>query len=211
METQKTQPYNGHSIHQECLDSSTRSLQIVHQTITLGSETMEMLEKQGCQLEKIDASLSGMQNVLNTAERHLRGIKSIGGSIYNKIVPQWNNKVDQKMGTKHEMKPFIVSEKMDDHVHQGNIIPLMRIPACLGWDVQSHSQLGIYDTFSKTESKIDENLNEISKGMDILYRMAIEQNDELGRQNRMIDGIKTKVEISSQRISEMNREMKKLN
>jgi len=188
METQKTELYTGHTIHQECLDSSIRSLRMVQETISLGSETMEMLENQGNQLEKIDVSLSGIHNFLNTAERHLRSIKSISGSIYNKFVPQWDGNITKKIS--HTEKQNQIPEKMD-----GNIPP----------------QFGMGNSFSKTESKIDENLVEISKGVDILHRIAIEQNNELDRQNKIIDSIRSGVDTSNRRITMMNNEMKKLN
>ncbi len=62
-----------------------RSLAMAHQTNQVAADTMIELDKQGRQIEKMERDVEIIEDNNKQAERHIRGLKTIFGSIANKF------------------------------------------------------------------------------------------------------------------------------
>jgi hypothetical protein len=58
---------------------------MAHQTNQVAADTMIELDKQGRQIEKMERDVEIIEDNNRQAERHLRGLKTIFGSIANKF------------------------------------------------------------------------------------------------------------------------------
>eukprot|EP00005_Dracoamoeba_jomungandri_P001206 CAMPEP_0174250716 /NCGR_PEP_ID=MMETSP0439-20130205/801_1 /TAXON_ID=0 /ORGANISM="Stereomyxa ramosa, Strain Chinc5" /LENGTH=503 /DNA_ID=CAMNT_0015330857 /DNA_START=27 /DNA_END=1534 /DNA_ORIENTATION=+ len=65
--------------------TSENALRIAHDTLAMGIDTMDELEYQAEQIDRIESRVENIHYNLNRGERHLRGIESLGGHFINTI------------------------------------------------------------------------------------------------------------------------------
>ena len=70
-------------IEERTLDSSQRSLGLLHESEKVGVATAEELARQKDQLRGTEQRLDDINSTLKQSERHLQGIKSIFGGLRN--------------------------------------------------------------------------------------------------------------------------------
>ncbi|ODM91973.1 Synaptosomal-associated protein 29 [Orchesella cincta] len=70
-------------IETRTLESSFRSLSLLHESEQIGNATAEELTRQREQLQNTEHKLDQINSSLRTSQKHIQGIKSVFGSIRN--------------------------------------------------------------------------------------------------------------------------------
>jgi hypothetical protein len=69
----------------ESLESTHRSLRLLNETHDLGAHTAQELVRQGEKLERVEATMDGVDQTLTSTQKNLNQIKSIFGAWTNRF------------------------------------------------------------------------------------------------------------------------------
>ena len=81
----KVQLSEAERMNQETTASLFRSIRMAEQADAVGADTLVELDEQGRKIERVERQGEGIEDNLKQGRRHLRGLKSVFGSVANKF------------------------------------------------------------------------------------------------------------------------------
>ncbi|KAI7804195.1 synaptosomal-associated protein 23 [Triplophysa rosa] len=183
----------------ESIESTRRMLQMVGESQEKGKETMIMLDKQGKQLRNTEVNMDEIKENVKTAERNLNEMSKCCGWCLLKSIEN-DQRCIKVWGT----------EERDGGVVSSQVTAVRNIR---GVTVQSTASSGTYIkriTNDAQEKELEENLEQVGSIIGNLKNMAIDINNELDKQNKTIDRITDKVEITTDHVEAATKKAKHL-
>jgi len=192
---------------QDTLASQQRAMRVLAETEQIGADTAVELSRQGEVLTRAEQKVDNINENLNTAEHHIKTIKSWWGGFTNKFKKQPPQL--QRGGTEQvEQTPENTSESahkaVSNQINQSQISS----PNTTSQPKPASGQMHQYDLY---EGQIDSNLDQMSAGLGRLKNMGLNLNSELEVQDKQIGRLNKKMEKVDQRTSNVNSVLRGLN
>ncbi|XP_068894888.1 synaptosomal-associated protein 25 isoform X2 [Tenebrio molitor] len=180
----------------ESLESTRRMIALCEESTEAGTKTMEMLDHQGEQLDRIEDGMDQINTDMREAEKNLTGMeKCCGlcvlpcqkGSSFKEDEGTWKGNDDGKVVNNQPQR------MMDDRNGlgpQGGYIGRI--------------------TNDAREEEMEDNMGQVNTMIGNLRNMAIDMGSELENQNRQVDRINLKGESNETRIAVANQRANKL-
>jgi len=183
----------------ESLESTRRMIALCEDSRGAGVKTIEMLEHQGEQLNRVEGNLDGMNAEMKTAEQHLTSMEKWCGLC----VCPWNR------------TPRV--RDMDATWGKGEVgkqapVSIQPRPGTSSGPSGGGGQQGGYVTRITNcarEDEMDDNLGQVSNMLGDLKNMAQDMGEAIGSQNKQIDRITGKSEHVDDRIKGANKRIDK--
>lgn len=165
-------------ITDESLDSTRRMIQLCEDSQAAGTKTLDMLETQGEQLQRIEKGMDDMNNEMKQAEKHITGMEKWCGLC----VCPWNRNARVRdtdgtwkgtSATKGGSGPVKNQPGKNDSKPDGPYVNRI--------------------TNDAREDEMEENMQEVGSILGNLKNMAREMGDEIETQNKQVDRIAVKV------------------
>lgn len=194
-------------LNDESSASLKRSLAIAHQTNAVAADTMVELDKQGRQIENMERDMELIEDNNRQADRHLRGLKTIFGSIANKFSK------NKSFRDESQVQPRQTPETVRNQQVASRSAPTA---------ASSHGAAGApsYDGLSGNDPETqrmrqqvaeqDRDLDELSGALGQMMNIATDMNREITDQNRRLEGVSNKVDESNRHIEKNNRQVKRM-
>lgn len=182
----------GH-IENESLESTYRALRSINESHEIGVKTAEELVAQGEKLSNINDRLDEVDNTLNATQKNINSLKSVFGGLRNKFFSGSSNNTKSKSG----LTPSSSSNSMS------------------GGNLSGQASAGPRPQFvpitgSDREQEIGKNMDELSIGLGNLKQLAMGMNQELKRQEPIVDNLTIKTDRTHVKILEQEKQMKKV-
>jgi synaptosomal-associated protein 25 len=182
-------------VENESLESTRRALQTINETYDIGANTAAELVRQGEQLRSIDENLDEVeQNLKNTQ----RNIKKMNRGMFTGFFADLLSKNEDAKGKKSKLK----------NEEQSNLNKSINNSLKYSATYNKKADHSII-TGSEREKEMNDNLDEISKGLSRLTAMASEMSYEIDKQTPVIDRIAGKVDRTHFKINTQNSAMRK--
>lgn len=215
---------------QDTLASQQRAMRVLAETEQIGADTAVELSRQGEVLTRAETKVDNINENLNTAEHHIRTIKSWWGGFTNKYrkQPQTKQPVEKVEGTPENTEKF--KNKIVKFCFRSNFIILIFLILCCTSESahaavsQQISQIPSPKMTSQTkpasgqmhqydlyENQIDTNLDQMSAGLGRLKNMGLNLNTELETQDKQIGRLNKKMAKVDERTSNVNSVLRGLN
>ncbi|RWS08692.1 synaptosomal-associated protein 29-like protein [Dinothrombium tinctorium] len=225
------------AIEERTLESSKVSLGLLYDSEKVGLSTAEELIKQKEQLNGVEQKLDYVNQATRISQKHLNSMKSIFGGIRNyfskstdtspnsttapisslpaptsnpsslqQSIERMRNEMTESSAANHpalrnrstpDFSGFMDEEREDDRDGERKIN-------------NSSDQSAYAQRSLQIEKQLDENLDEMGKGIYRLKNLAMGLNSEIEEQNRMLGRITTKAERAEDTINYQTRQMKNL-
>lgn len=184
-------------ITDESLESTRRMINLCEESQSAGIKTLEMLEQQGEQLNRVEEGLDGMHTEMRQAEKHLTGMEKWCGLC----VCPWNRtaKVRDTDGT------------WKNPLSKDNSGVVNSQPG--GSAVPDAARGGPYIQRINNDAREDEmedNMQAVGSVLGNLKNMAADMGDEISRQNKQLDRIDRKAGDVDIQIGSANKRTEKL-
>lgn len=194
-------------VEQRTLESTKRSLGLLHNTEQVGQATAEELAKQREQLENTNKQLDLINATLRNSQKHINGLKSVFGGLKNYLSGQRNQQpqggpLAGAAGEAGGMNGTASSPNGSDNSYEAHPVARLR-----GDGPQQQQMAAPRDSFNE---QLDENLDLMAGSLSRLKGLAIDLNQDIESQNDLIDNIANKVEDTDVRIGRQNRDLNKL-
>jgi hypothetical protein len=184
----------------DSLKSAERSVAILHQTEDIGVETIEVLDKQGNQINRIVGGLDDIQEKQYEAKQRIRSINSIFGYFFNWIVPKTkkydDSKKINKIIEKNNKKENKIKYNKKSNIPNNNTTTASLIDYSM---VSKESK----DKIEKTDKLIDDMLH----GVENLKDIAIHQGTLLTQQNEILNIAKDNTDKANLKMRVMNNDI----
>lgn len=187
----------------ESLESTRRMIALCEDSRGAGAKTIEMLEHQGEQLNRVEGNLDGMNAEMKTAEQHLTSMEKWCGLC----VCPWNRTprvrdMDATWGK---------GEMMGGGNGSSNKGPVSSQPRPGTSSGAAGGQGGYVTRITNCarEDEMDDNLGQVSNILGDLKNMAQDMGEAIGTQNKQIDRMKDKSEHVDTRINSANKRIDK--
>jgi len=184
-------------ITDESLESTRRMITLCEESQASGIKTIEMLEHQGEQLNRVEQGLDGMNAEMKVAEKHLHGMEKWCGLCVcpwnraDKVKDaDWNNPLSSD-------NPKVVSSQPGNR--SGNAVP----------DAPHGSYIQRINNDAR-EDEMEENMQAVGGILGNLKNMAQDMGDEIGRQNKQLDTIGGKAAHVGVKVDNANTRTEKL-
>ena len=179
------------------LASTSRSLGLIEESHDIAIKTAEELQRQEEALNRTERNLDDMSRNMTTANRHIKSVKSVWGAIGNYFSKP-----------KEEPKPERRTANTEVPERSLNIDSDIRL------DYGKQDYLSEYGGRGRGtasfESRHDNHLSEISRGLSILKDDAMVLGQTIDRQDDIITRVQSKVENVDQEIAVADRKIKKI-
>jgi chromosome segregation ATPase len=198
-------------VNDESSASIKRSLAMVHQTNQVGADTMLELDKQGRQIEKMERDVETIEDNNKQAERHIRGLRTIFGSIANKF---------SKNKSYREETEVVPRETPQTVKNQAVASRSVSSPA--GTTTTTTKNQGVKSSqllqgndaeTERMRQQMDEqdaDLDELSGALHNMMGMATDMNREITDQNQRLEKVSAGVDKQNKTIEKNNRAVKKM-
>jgi len=187
-------------ITDESLESTRRMITLCEESQAAGIKTVEMLEHQGEQLDRVEAGLDGMNAEMKVAEKHLHGMEKWCGLCvcpWNRTAKvkdaDWNNPLASDTSR-------IVSSQPGNGNRSGNVVP---DNASRGPYIQRINN-------DAREDEMEDNMQAVGGILGNLKNMAQDMGDEISRQNKQADRIMDKTTKVGGQVDNANLRTEKL-
>jgi len=178
----------------ESLESTRRMVQMVEESQSAGTKTIEMLENQGEQLNRIESGLDNINADMKEAQKHLTGMEKWCGLC---VMP-WNRRKKIKD----------IDESKWESNSDGTVVK--RQP---GAGNQGSSSGGPYIqkiTNDAREDEMEDNMQAVGSVLGNLKSMAADMGGEIDRQNKQLDKIDVMASGADMKIGAANKRTEKL-
>jgi len=183
------------TVTDESLESTRRMINLCEESQAAGTKTIEMLEHQGEQLDRIEGGLDNINADMKEANKALHGMEKWCGMC----VCPWNRRkkvkdldeswVKNKDGVVVRAQPGGAREDMGD--------------ASGGPYIQRI-------TNDAREDEMEDNMQAVGNVLGNLKNMAADMGSEIDRQNKNLDRINVKTNITDGKIGAANKRTEKL-
>jgi len=183
------------AVTDESLESTRRMVHMVEESQAAGTKTIEMLENQGEQLNRIESGLDNINADMKEAEKHLTGMEKWCGLC---VMP-WNRRKKIKD----------IDDSKWETSADGTVIK--KQPGA-GTD-QSGGSGGPYIqriTNDAREDEMEDNMQVVGSVLGNLKNMAADMGNEIDRQNKQLDKIDVKASGADVKIGVANKRTEKL-
>jgi len=186
----------------DSLESTRRMISLCEESQSAGIKTLEMLEHQGEQLNRVEEGLDGMHAEMKVAQKHLTGMEKWCGLC----VCPWNRtrKVKDTDGTwnnplskDNDKKSQVVNSQPGKR--SGNAVP----DAPQGGYIQRINN-------DAREDEMEENMQAVGSVLGNLKSMARDMGGEIERQNKQLDKVNDKGGKVDVQIEAANKRTEKL-
>ncbi|XP_076061015.1 synaptosomal-associated protein 29-like [Oratosquilla oratoria] len=210
-------------VEERTLDSSKRSIGLLHESERVGVETAQELVTQREKLENTEKRLDEMDNNLKESEKNIKSIKS----VFSSLKQWWTTPKDQKGGktstpTSPEEDKEIV--KVEDNKNLGAAVgrsqasitksqdnhPALKVRGLLDEEEDDGNINDFRARSAKVNKQLDEDLDEMASGLSRLKGLAIGLGGEINDQNQMIGRITDKADRVDLKIGKQNTDIKKI-
>jgi len=184
----------------DSLDSTRRMITLCEESQGAGIKTIEMLEQQGEQLNRVEQGLDGMGAELKVAEKHLHGMEKWCGVCvcpWNRTAKvkdtDWNNPLASDTTKIVGSQPGAGrsgNSSVPDNAPQGGYIQRINNDA--------------------REDEMEENMQAVGSILGNLKNMAQDMGDEIGKQNKDLERIGGKAAKVDVKVQHANTRTEKL-
>jgi hypothetical protein len=183
-------------VENDSLESTRRALQTINETYDIGANTAAELVRQGEQLRSIDENLDDVEQNLKNTQRNIKKInRGMLSGFFADLLSKNDDVKSKKNKSKHDEQA-----KLNKSINNG-----INFNASYNNRKVEHSII----TGSEREKEMNDNLDEISKGLSRLTAMASEMSYEIDKQAPVIDRIGNKVDRTHFKINTQNSEMRR--
>jgi len=183
-------------ITDESLDSTRRMIALCEESQAAGTKTLEMLDHQGEQLNRVEGDLDKMNAEMREADKHITGMEKWCGLC----VCPWNrtSKVKDIDGTwksskSSDKEKILSSQPRNEAVPDSSRGPyIQKITNCA------------------REDEMEDNMQQIGSVLGNLKAMASDMGNEIQSQNKQLDRINEKGENMNVKVESANTRTKKL-
>jgi len=181
----------------ESLESTRRMRQLCEESQDIGAKTVQMLDVQGEQLDRVEEGMDQINADMREAEKNLSGMEKCCGlcvlpcskaSKFEEDASTWKASEDGKIINN---QPTRVVDDRNGKVQHGT-----------GYVARI--------TNDAREDEMEENLGDVSTMIGNLKNMAIDMGSEIEGQNRQIDRINNKAQSNETRIDDANKRAQKI-
>lgn len=195
LEQRKMLEMKRREIEHRTLNSSTRSVSLLHETEKVGTATAEELARQREQLEKTRRQLDDINSTLRFSQKHLNGLKSVFGGLKNYLSgnndrPRMPNSPSGSNLDSQSMSPT-AEERYLSH-------PTTRMR---NDPPEPQKFTGSFN------EQLDRNLDDMANSLGRLKGLAIDLHGEIDSQNDLIDDITTMTEDTDIKIVKQNKQI----
>ncbi|XP_072096987.1 synaptosomal-associated protein 29 [Mobula birostris] len=199
------------------VQSSGRSVALIHESEQVGADTAEELLRQGDALRRTDKMLDKMDQDMQVSQRHINSIKSIFGGITNYF--KFRNSEPQappepEKQTRSKLQESLDKSRQQEENYQANHPNLRKLDTSgFGAPSSSAAENNNYPKNSYLRAcheEMDNNLDMMSSGLGRLKGLAIGLQTEIDDQDEIIDRVMTKTERVESKIGATNRQLRKL-
>lgn len=198
------------AVEQRSLESTRRTLGLLHDTEQVGMATAEELAKQREQLENTNKQLDLINTTLRSSQKHINGLKSVFGGLKNYLTGQRNNgaatasasaasAAGQTNGYDGAME---AKSPTRDTSYEAHPVARLRTDGD-----QQQFEGGASNTFAE---QIDTNMDLMAGSLTRLKGLALNMHQEIESQNDLVDDISNKVEDVDVKIQRQNRDINKM-
>lgn len=198
-------------IEQRTVQSSNRSVGLLHESEQIGIVTAEELMKQREQLQNTEQRLDEINSTLRTSQKHIQNIKSVFTSLRSYFGSKNSSTESPKaitVGVDHP--PSVLRNTVDMTQESAAEQPLGDHPGLrtrgITYDGIEHDQLASSDV----DAQLNTNLDDMCVGLTRLKGLALGMQDEIGDQNQMVERITGKTENVDWKIEKQNKEMRRI-
>jgi len=184
------------TVTDESLESTRRMINLCEESQAAGTKTIEMLEHQGEQLDRIEGGLDNINADMKEANKALHGMEKWCGLC----VCPWNRnkKVKDLDETWVKNKDGVVVRAQPGSAHQD------RADASAGGPYIQRI------TNDAREDEMEDNMQAVGSILGNLKNMATDMGGEIDRQNKNLDRINVKTNITDGKIGAANKRTEKL-
>ncbi len=181
---------------------------MAHQTNQVGADTMLELDKQGRQIEKMERDIETIEDNNKQAERHIRGLRTIFGSIANKFSKNKSYREDS------EVVPRETPQTVKNQTVASRSAGAPAAVAKPSQGVKSSQLLQGNDAeterMRKQMDEQDADLDELSGALHSMMNMATDMNREITDQNQRLEKVSAGVDKQNKTIEKNSRAVKKM-
>eukprot|EP00088_Acartia_fossae_P070707 TRINITY_DN9542_c0_g1_i3.p1 TRINITY_DN9542_c0_g1~~TRINITY_DN9542_c0_g1_i3.p1 ORF type:complete len:229 (+),score=72.90 TRINITY_DN9542_c0_g1_i3:42-689(+) len=184
------------AVTDESLESTRRMMRLVEESHDSGAKTMEALNQQGEQLERIEGGLDKINADMQQAQKHLTGMEKWCGLC----VCPWNR----------AKKIKDVDDSIWENKGDGTVV---RKQPGKGNDQSDAERNGPYIqriTNDAREDEMEDNMQAVGSILGNLKSMATDMGNEIEKQNKQLDTIGTKTAGADIMINHANKRTEKL-
>jgi hypothetical protein len=190
-------------VQQDTLQSSRNAVKTLQETIVVADKTRDELEAQGQQLHKIGATAEQADENAQTSYDRARELHKYKGWLPFSV-KQWFTGGKKKDADSE----YVSKQKQLDREAE----KLAKAQAKAQAKRDGHSGAdeavpGTRPTGDQVEEEIDDNLDEMSRGLDHLKGVGLNMQDEIARQNVDIEHIKATTEHTDYVLGSANRKI----
>jgi len=178
----------------DSLESTRRMVQMVEESQSAGTKTIEMLENQGEQLNRIESGLDNINADMKEAEKHLTGMEKWCGLC---VMP-WNRRKKIKD----------IDESKWESNADGTVV--RRQPGGSNQGAESGGPYIQKITNDAREDEMEDNMQIVGSVLGNLKSMAADMGGEIDRQNKQLDKIDVKASGADVKIGAANKRTEKL-
>ncbi len=201
-------PCAAREVNDESSASIKRSLAMAHQTNQVAADTMLELDKQGRQIERMERDVETIEDNNRQAERHLRGLKTIFGSIANKFSKNKSYREESIVvprGTTDTVKQQgVASRSASAPASSGGKSGQVKGSQLLQGEDEETQQM------RRQMDEQDEDLDQLSGALHNMMNMATDMNREITDQNGRLEKVSAGVDKQNKTIEKHNRQVKKM-
>jgi len=184
------------NVADQTLESTRRMVQMTEESQAAGTKTIEMLEQQGEQLNRIEGGLDNINADMKEAEKHITGMEKWCGLC---VVPWYRRKKIKE-----------VDDSKWESSKDGTVVK--RQPAGAG-EASGGAEGGSYIeriTDDAREDEMEENMQAVGSVLSNLKDMAGAMGGEIERQNKQLDKVAGKTDVADVNIGRANKRTEKL-
>jgi len=193
-------------IEQRTVQSSIRSIGLLHESEQIGSATAAELHSQREQLENTEKRLDEINASLRTSQKHIQSIKSVFGSIKNYFAGGKNDP-PKVLSTPEEKEKTVPKSRSD----LSQILESRQGPSA---DLSDHPVMRLRSESNPSSKEVDaildKNLEEMGSALSRLKGLGLGLQDEIESQNDLLVRVGQKTEDADWRIKRQNKEMTKI-
>ncbi|KAM8760375.1 synaptosomal-associated protein 29 [Acanthopagrus schlegelii] len=206
---------------QSAVDSSYRSLGLIHESEKMGVETAEELMRQGEVMKRTDKMLDNMNQDLKTSQKHITSIKSVWGGLVNYFKGKPETKPPPEQPNSYEasdrLQNALSNSRGYEDRYQASHPNLRKLDtggfgASASLDDSSSSQNGYPKNRQLREAHqtLDNNLDDMCSGLSRLKNLGLGLQAEIDSQDDSIDALLNKADKMDLKIRNTNQQIKNL-
>ncbi|KAI6656380.1 synaptosomal-associated protein 29-like [Oopsacas minuta] len=168
---------------QKMAESTARSLRHIDEAYQSGAEAGKMLDEQNEQLGNIEVNLDNIDSSCGKADRELTQIQTVFGGVVNYFKREKSTLKNSENSTQPANKEIPKLQSSVPVVARGKPEP---------------------------KTVVDQNLDQIDNGLDILSEMALQLGDQIDDSNKKLDRIYDKQENVNTKVNKLNKKINRM-